>query len=30
MGMFGHCEILTQRLKDNGFENHYVTLWVNA
>ena len=29
MDMFEHCEILTEKLKQNGFENHFVTLWNN-
>lgn len=26
MDMFEHCEILSEKLKQNGFENHFVTL----
>jgi len=29
MDMFEQCEILTEKLKSNGFENHFVTLWNN-
>ena len=29
MDMFEQCEILTEKLKQNGFENHFVTLWNN-
>ena len=29
MDMSQHCEILTEKLKQSGFEHHFVTLWNN-